>query len=101
VWLHEVRGKSFPMAWDEAFTCDICGKTKMVANHWWMATLGDAACCDEGQPLRSFTLLPWNDSVSRNSDIYHLCGSSCATKALERFMTAGTLVLELPRPIRD
>lgn len=82
------------MAWDEAFTCDICGKTKGIANHWWMVMLGDVACCEDDQPQRRFTLLPWNPGESRNSEVFHLCGGGCANKALERFMTSGTLLQE-------
>lgn len=79
------------MAWDESFTCDICGTTKLASNHWWMATLGDVLCFEEGQPARHFTLLPWNEDESRNPNVHHICGEGCATKALERFMSAGEL----------
>lgn len=85
------------MSWDEAFTCDICGKPKKVANHWWMVTLGDVPCFDEGQPAQHFTLLPWNSAEARNEGISHLCGENCAMKAMERFMTSGTLDPELRR----
>ena len=79
------------MTWDEAFTCDVCGREKRVVNHWWMVRLGEADCCEEDQPLRSFILLPWDASVCRSPGIYHLCGGNCATKAMERFMTTGSL----------
>ncbi|MGC9292515.1 MAG: hypothetical protein ACP5EP_07285 [Acidobacteriaceae bacterium] len=86
------------MAWDEAFTCDICGKPKQVANHWWMARLEDVPCCEEGQRARGFTLLPWNAEEARNKNTHHLCGEGCALKALERFMSRGTLAVETFRP---
>lgn len=53
--------------------------------------LGDVPCYDEGQPGHRFTLLPWNAAESRNPDMYHLCGQGCAMKAMERFMTTGTI----------
>jgi hypothetical protein len=40
------------MVWDVSFTCDICGRKKLEANHWWMLVLGDVPCFDEGQPTR-------------------------------------------------
>jgi hypothetical protein len=81
------------MAWDVSFNCDICGKKKGEANHWWMVLLGDVPCYDEGQPAMRFTLLPWNQAESRNREMYHLCGQGCAMKAMERFMTTGTIEL--------
>jgi hypothetical protein len=79
------------MTWDVSFTCDICGKKKGEANHWWMVLLGDVPCYDEGQPGQRFTLLPWNAAESRNPAMYHLCGQGCAMKAMERFMTTGAI----------
>jgi len=90
------------MAWDESFNCDICGKMKLESNHWWMVTLGNILCFEEGQPSRHFTLIPWNVGESRNTNVHHICGEGCATKALERFMSNGTLAPEVhpmnPRP---
>jgi hypothetical protein len=83
------------MVWDVAFTCDICGKKKGEANHWWMVMMGEVPCFEEGQPAHRFTLLPWNMAESRNPDMYHLCGQGCAMQAMERFMTHGTIESEL------
>ena len=82
------------MAWDVSFTCDMCGKPKREANHWWMAILGDVPCFEEGQPSQRFTLMPWNVTESRNPAIYHLCGEGCSMKAMERFMSTGQLLPE-------
>lgn len=87
------------MAWDESFSCDICGNKKMESNHWWMVTLGNVLCFEEGQPARHFTLVPWNQAESRNQNVFHVCGEGCATKALERFMSSGTLAQEVHRAI--
>jgi hypothetical protein len=44
------------MVWDVSFTCDICGRKKLEANHWWMLVLGDVPCFEEGQPRQRFTV---------------------------------------------
>jgi hypothetical protein len=80
------------MVWDVSFTCDICGRKKLEANHWWMLVLGDVPCFDEGQPRQRFTLMPWNKAESGNPDFYHLCGQGCAMQAMERFMNHGSIV---------
>jgi hypothetical protein len=82
------------MVWDVSFTCDICGRKKLEANHWWMLVLGDVPCFEEGQPGQRFTLLPWNKAESGNPDFYHLCGQGCAMQAMERFMNHGSIVSE-------
>ncbi len=87
------------MAWDESFLCDICGNTKLASNHWWMISLGDVFCFEEGQPARHFSLVPWDEGESRNPKAHHICGEGCATKALERFMSSGTLSHEVSREV--
>jgi hypothetical protein len=82
------------MVWDVSFTCDICGKKKADANHWWMITLGEVPCFEADQPNQRFTLMPWNALESRNTSLYHVCGQGCAMKAMERFMSKGTIVQE-------
>ncbi len=82
------------MVWDVAFTCDICGKSKGEANHWWMAALGQVPCFEEdGKDPREqrFTLMRWSRTESQNPDMYHLCGQGCALQAMERFMTEGAI----------
>lgn len=80
------------MVWDVSFTCDVCGRKKMEANHWWMLVLGDVPCFEEGQPRQRFTLMPWNRAESGNPEFYHLCGQGCAMQAMERFMNHGNIV---------
>jgi hypothetical protein len=80
------------MSWDVSFTCDICGRKKGDANHWWMVVLGDVPCFEHGQPRQRFTLMPWNAAESRNAEFYHMCGQGCAMQAMERFMTNGALL---------
>ena len=57
------------MVWDVSFTCDICGRKKLESNHWWMLTLGDVPCFEEGQPRQRFTLMPWNKAESGNAGV--------------------------------
>ena len=68
------------MAWTVAYACDICGKQKGEANHWWMARLSDTAeAGGTADPeAGGVTLLRWSKDASRNGDVYHLCGQRCA-----------------------
>jgi hypothetical protein len=75
------------MVWDVSFTCDVCGKTKGEANHWWMLSHADCACDEEDQVPQRFSVMPWSADQSRNPEMRHLCGKGCAMQALERFMT--------------
>ena len=79
------------MVWDVSFTCDICGKTKGEANHWWMASLGPRSAYAEDERALRFTLMRWHAAECRSADIYHLCGQGCAMQAAERFMTEGAI----------
>ena len=87
------------MVWDVTFTCDICGKAKGEANHWWMASVGSVPCVEPDPqdafektfPDQRFTLLRWSRADSQNPDIYHLCGQGCALQAMERFMNEGRI----------
>jgi hypothetical protein len=82
------------MSWDVSFTCDICGRKKGDANHWWMVVLGDVPCFEEGQPRQRFTLMPWNAAECQSTEFYHMCGQGCAMQAMERFMTDGVVLNE-------
>ena len=83
------------MVWDVTFTCDICGKPKGEANHWWMAAVGPVPCFEEngGTDPRDgrFTLMRWSGADSQNPNMYHLCGQGCALQAMERYMNEGGL----------
>ena len=82
------------MVWDVSFTCDVCGKKKGEANHWWMLALGESPCDEEDQPPQRFAVMPWSGSQSRDAEMRHLCGKGCAMQALERFMTAEAAPLD-------
>lgn len=83
------------MVWDVTFTCDICGKSKGEANHWWMASVGSVPCIEpeiqDALKDQRFTLMRWSRSDSQNPDMYHLCGQGCAMQAMERFMNEGMI----------
>jgi hypothetical protein len=83
------------MVWDVSFTCDICGKKKGEANHWWMLSNAECACDEDDQVPQRFSVMPWNAEQSRNPEMRHLCGKGCAMQALERFMTQRPALLEV------
>lgn len=85
------------MTWNESFRCDICGKLKLESNHWWMVKLANVPYVQDGHHPRQFALVPWNSEESRDAKVHHICGEGCATKALERFMSSGTLAAEMHR----
>jgi hypothetical protein len=82
------------MVWDVSFTCDVCGKTKGEANHWWMLSHADCACDEVDQVPQRFSVMPWSAEQSRNPEMRHLCGKGCAMQALERFMTQKIAIAE-------
>ncbi len=82
------------MVWDVSFTCDICGKTKGEANHWWMGSLATAHGLESDERGLRFTLMQWIKSESRDPEIYHFCGQGCAMQAAERYMNEGAIDAE-------
>lgn len=86
------------MVWDVSFTCDICGKKKGEANHWWMLSYAECPCDEADQVPQRFSIMPWNGESSRNSEMRHLCGQGCAMQALERFMTPPVVAIPEPEP---
>jgi hypothetical protein len=86
------------MGWDVSFTCDICGKKKGEANHWWMLSHAECACDEADQVPQRFSVMPWSAEQSRNPEMRHLCGKGCAMQALERFMTPRVAGIENAPP---
>jgi hypothetical protein len=67
--------------------CDICGAQRTASNHWFLlmpvTTLPISAKGEFGRSIEAlFALFPWDDAEASKSDTRHICGSSCATKAL-------------------
>lgn len=62
------------------FSCDVCGAEKKETNHWWMAWAGTGG----------FYIAPL-EPVEHTEQVKAVCGRTCATKLLERFMATGSL----------
>ena len=62
-----------------SYKCDICGKTKGSANHWFRFLNTEAG---------TFVLAPWDCALILVDDDTegHACGLGCATKAMLRAM---------------
>ena len=76
------------MVWSVAYSCDICGKSKGEANHWWMARMTETPDAISSAAT-SVTLMRGTSGKSQDADVFHLCGQHCALQAMERFMTEG------------
>lgn len=71
------------MAVTEQFSCDVCGKQKQVANHWWVGTITEIG------KHKSFTIYPWpcgSKEVAPGKEVNHLCGQECVIKAISGWM---------------
>lgn len=72
------------MAVTEQFSCDVCGKQKQQANHWWVGTETDIGT------HKSFVFYPWptgRREAEAGKKVNHLCGQQCAIKALSEWMS--------------
>jgi hypothetical protein len=63
------------MAEVTTYKCDVCGKLKQEANHWFRG---------QQTPGRWFTVLRW-DCDGAASEL-HLCGQECVQKAMTKAM---------------
>jgi hypothetical protein len=69
--------------------CDVCGKLKEEANHWFRAAQVD-------EKPRRFLIVSWEDPAVANTaylvsdgkpvKILELCGMGCAVKAMTKAM---------------
>src|SRR3974390_2496491 len=57
------------------WACSQCGTLKREVNHWYLVF----------RDSRGFDITPWEEDWVRQAD-EHLCGRTCATKSLERWM---------------
>lgn len=64
------------MAMKQSFVCDICGAERKDANHWFVARETDGM----------LMFLHWDEAAICRANTAHLCGQSCAHKALDRFL---------------
>lgn len=66
------------------FSCDVCGRVKGEANHWFLGYHHPAASI--------IHLSKWNDGIERDGDdghIAHLCGLECVNKWVQQQLTKG------------
>lgn len=61
-----------------AVSCDVCGKKKELANHWW-----GARYTWDGHTI---TYRPWNKWATFEEMTHHLCGQGCALTMHERYL---------------
>jgi len=70
------------MTLKHTYECDVCGKVRKEANHWWIAL---------PNPALGFYLQSWvgaeKQKMLDKDGILHLCGQECVHKCLDRFMT--------------
>lgn len=65
----------------DAFICDVCRAQREPANHWLILL---PARQDTGAKriVALFAIFEWDDALAGDSEAKHLCGHSCATRAL-------------------
>jgi hypothetical protein len=64
------------MSTEAICVCDVCGIQKGVANHWY---------CFATAP-NGFTLTTWRDDVHADNIGMHVCGQTCAVRALHLWL---------------
>jgi hypothetical protein len=61
-----------------AYKCDVCGRPKGEANHWFRAAR---------VPGPRWVIIPWELSMrDEQAPVEHLCGLECAVKSMMRAM---------------
>ena len=65
--------------------CDVCGIEKQSANHWWFVRV-------EGKVFKAGSL--GKQKIPSPSD-HHACGSGHAVTLFQRFLSTGTLEMEM------
>ncbi|MGC2162644.1 MAG: hypothetical protein WA634_12090 [Silvibacterium sp.] len=76
------------MAWIETFFCNVCNKAKSEeADDWWLAWEEAMSPTPKvEQPVLKVT--HWNEFLSHDAGVKHLCGARCAQTLLDRWMHA-------------
>lgn len=73
--LFQSRNGNQRMSKVHAYACEICGRQKGKANHWWIAVT-------TGQSL---TLRAWDDALAEHPEMKHLCGDAHRDTFIERW----------------
>ncbi len=74
------------MAWTETFFCNVCNKAKREeADDWWLAWEESMSPTPRSeQPVLKVT--HWNEFLSHDATVKHLCGARCAQTLVDRWM---------------
>ncbi|MDE2106354.1 MAG: hypothetical protein KGL39_54565 [Patescibacteria group bacterium] len=80
------------MAQKTTYTCDVCGRRKGEANHWWLVIINDDNALEPeilAPEMWSFAVVPWT-AIGRMklTAALDLCGVGCVHKRLAQFETA-------------
>jgi len=62
----------------DTVTCDVCGKQKQEANHWFVVALSF-----------NIQIAPTGGQIDRSGDVFDLCGESCVLKKVSELMGSG------------
>ena len=75
------------MAYNESYTCDVCGKQKFERDRWWLAWVDcfEGQTSAEDQPLLKLTR--WQPLHAHSAGVKHLCGALCAGTMMDRWMS--------------
>lgn len=68
------------MSRSEVFKCDVCGKQKGEANHWFLANTPVSP-----QPV--IRICGWNIDAAYMPEFVHLCGEECVQKKVSEFLS--------------
>lgn len=60
------------------YQCDVCGRRKGDANHWFLIFPGVKECI----------IRPWDATFSNHGMWSHICGDECLHKKLQEFLTS-------------
>lgn len=64
------------MAVVTTYTCDVCGKQRGEANHWFKWVVPDSK-------QRVIAIMPWDATWNASAGVGHLCGPACAQRKLQ------------------
>lgn len=79
------------MSTNITYTCDVCGKQKDEANHWFMFAENEAATINTSIgglyfPPKLIVFLPWDQNLCQDDKFGHLCGSGCAASKQQQWI---------------
>jgi hypothetical protein len=73
--------------------CNGCGNPKRETNHWFIAFAHKHGVIhNSDNPLAYITITEWDNRAALDHEAVHLCGETCAHKALSYFLQHKSLV---------